>query len=165
MASSTSPAHKAKWIKRLPARDPFVPLAGEGAGSSSAATAAQSTAASSAAIAADKAAAVAKATAAAKAAAAANVVASSAVIFTNGHRQVLKVKQSFKVGDATFKLLSVSRKNAKVAVVLGSFKGGKGEVTLLRDKPVTIENTVTRVQYVLRFTLPLSAVPASSNGN
>ena len=121
----------------------------------------QSAAADLAAIAAKKADAAAKATAAAKAAAAGKVVATSAVIFTNGNRQVIKVKQPFKVGDARFKLLSIGRKNATVAVVLGNFKGGTGEITLLRDKPVTLENTVTGVQYVLRFTQPLSAVPAN----
>jgi hypothetical protein len=157
VASAVTNVKTEKFIKHLPARDPFVPLAGEGAGAAAGAT--QSAAADAAAIAKSKAAAAAKGTA--KAGGTSKVVATSAVIFTNGKRQVLKLKQSFKVGDAKFKLLSIGRKSASVAVVLGNFKGGKGEATLRRDKPVTFENTVTGVKYVLRFTLPLSAVPPS----
>jgi hypothetical protein len=155
---SAKVAKDGKWIKKLPTRDPFVPLAGEGATAGARADAA----ATDAAVASSQAAA-AKAQKA-KAAAVPAAKASSAVIFINGRRQVPKVNQTFKVNGATFKLLAVGPKQAKVAVVIGKSKNGKGDVTLLRNKPVTLENNVTGVQYVLRFTLPLSPVPVSSNG-
>jgi hypothetical protein len=146
----------AKWIKKLPVRDPFVPLAGEGATAAARADAAATDAAVT-----SRQAAAAKASKA-KAAAVPAAKASSAVIFINGRRQVPKVNQTFKVNGATFKLLAVGPKQAKVSVVIGKAKNGKGDVTLLRNKPVTLENNVTGVQYVLRFTLPLSPVPVNA---
>jgi hypothetical protein len=100
--------------------------------------------------------------AAAKPAAVPKVAPTAAVIWTNGRRQVVGVKQQFKVGDTTFRLLSVTGKAAKIAPVLGAFEGGKQEITIRKTEPVTFENTTTGVQYVLRYSLAMSAVPTSS---
>jgi hypothetical protein len=50
-----------------------------------------------------------------------------------------------------------------VSVTVGGFKGGAKEITIERGKQVTFENTITGAQYALRFTLPMSAVPAPSS--
>ena len=82
------------------------------------------------------------------------------MIWTNGRRQVVGVKQRFKMGDTTFRLVSVTRDSAKIVPVLGSLAGG-GELTLSRAKPRTIESSTKGVQYRINFTLPLAAVPSS----
>jgi hypothetical protein len=90
------------------------------------------------------------------------LVPTAAVIWTNGQRQVIGADQLFKVGDTTFKLVTIGPKSATVTVPVGGIQGGKKQVVLPRDKSVTLQNTVTGVQYVLRFTLPMSVVPAST---
>jgi hypothetical protein len=83
------------------------------------------------------------------------------VIWTNGRRQVVGVKQQFKVGDTTFRLLSVTGTSVKIAPVLGGFEGGEQAITIRKTEPLTFENATTGVQYVLRYSLAMSAVPAS----
>jgi hypothetical protein len=80
------------------------------------------------------------------------------VIWTNGTRQVVALKQLFRVGDTSFRLLSVGPKSVKVSFAVGGLKNGSKTITVLKDKPVTIQNNVTGAQYTLRFTLPMTAV-------
>jgi hypothetical protein len=147
-----------RQIKRMPARDPFVPLLGPG---SAAATATTPTTPAPAAPA-TPAPPAAPATPAAPAAPA--VVPTSAVIFANGRRYVAGVNQQFVVGDTTFRLVSVTRNGARIAVVLGSLAGAESTIRLPRGDAVTLENRTTGVRYVLRFTLPLTAVPSRGGG-
>jgi hypothetical protein len=173
-----TPAEKraARWIKSQTARDPFVPLVTESASSASAtaptasASSAPASAASAPAATSTPAASAANPTtgnpttgkpATAKAAASTKVAPTAAVLFTNGRRQVVGVKQTFKVGDTTFRLLAVTRAYIKIAPVLGAFAGGTKAITVTKAKPVTVENTTTGVQYVLRYSLAMSAVPTS----
>jgi len=161
---ASEPAKKSQaWIKRLPARDPFVPLVGALPASSplgptpvptpvptptpTPAPAPTPTPTQKPAT-----------TPPVKAA-----VPTSAVIWTNGRRQVIATNDVFDVGDASFKLLSVTPNAIKVTAVEGSFKGAKGPLTVKRGKAVTLEDTVTGVQYTLRFSLPLTTVPASNS--
>jgi hypothetical protein len=171
-ASSTPKLSRAK-IKRLPARDPFVPLVGSTptgvtAGATPTPTATPTPAPTPAVTpagptAAQKAAAARAAAKKAAAKAAAAATPTSAVIWTNGRRQVVAAKETFTIGDATFRLISVGRNSVKVGVALGILAGGKREVTIARGKALTLENTITGVQYTLRFSLPLTAVPPSGN--
>jgi hypothetical protein len=168
-ASVAAAVRTERWIKRRPARDPFVPLVVASSASSAAASSAAPTPSSTppastpAASTQASAAAIRAAAAAAAAETARKFVPSAAVIFTNGRRQVVGLQQLFQVGDTTFKLLSVGPKSIKVAVTIGGFKGGTKEITITRNKPVTLQNNVTGAQYALNFTLPMSAVPASSS--
>ncbi len=156
----------ARWIKKQAARDPFAPLVGtetSAAGTTTpAGTATPAASGTTPAPAGTTTAPVGKPEPATKKPAAVPKVApTAAVIWTNGHRQVVGIKQQFKVGDTTFRLLSVNGTTAKIAPVLGGFEGGKQEITIRKSEPVTVENTTTGVQYVLRYSLAMSAVPAS----
>ena len=75
----------------------------------------------------------------------------AAVLWTNGRRLVVGVGQLFKVGDATFKLVAVDRKNMRFQVSGGSFAGGKRTITVRKGHLVTLANSATGVRYVLRF--------------
>jgi hypothetical protein len=134
-----------RYIKRLPARDPFLPLAGEKAAVAAAAPVVAAPA-------------PAPTPAAPTPAPAPKVVATSAVIWTNGTRQIVGLKQLFRVGDTSFRLLSVGKSSVKVAVAVGGFKNGAKTITIAKNKPVTIQNTITGAQYNLRFTLAMTAV-------
>jgi hypothetical protein len=133
-----------RYIKRLPARDPFVPLAGATAAAAPAAPVVAAPAPAP--------------TPAPKPAPAPKLVPTSAVIWTNGTRQVVALKQLFRVGDTSFRLLSVGKNSVKVAVAVGGFKNGAKTITIAKNKPVTIQNTITGAQYNLRFTLAMTAV-------
>ena len=82
------------------------------------------------------------------------------MIWTNGLRHVVGVKQRFKMGDTTFRLVSVTPDSARIVPVLGSLAGG-GELTLSRATSRTIKSSKNGVQYRISFTLPLAAVPSS----
>jgi len=92
------------------------------------------------------------------------VVPTAAVIWTNGRRQVIRVKQLFTIGDTTFRLVKVTRKTATIVPVVGDLEGESNQITLRRTVPVTIENTTTGVQYVINFSLAMSAVPETATG-
>jgi hypothetical protein len=134
-AAPTGPAARRteRWINSQPARDPFVPLTAP---------------------------AVSEPTPVPVAPAAPDVAPTAAVIWTNGRRQVVGVKQRFKMGDTTFRLVSVTRTSAEVDPVVGSLAGG-GELTLSRAKPRTIESSKTGAQYRITFSHPLAVVPSS----
>jgi hypothetical protein len=76
----------------------------------------------------------------------------AAVMWTNGTRQVVGVGQTFKVGDATFKLAAVDSGAMRLQVADGSFTGGKSTITIRKGREVMLENNATGVLYTLRFT-------------
>ena len=74
---------------------------------------------------------------------------------------MIDLKQVFKVGDTSFKLLAVKRESAEIAVVGGVFTGGKPTLTITRAKPVTLVNTATGVRYPIRFSLATSGLTST----
>jgi hypothetical protein len=85
-----------------------------------------------------------------------------AVIRANGKKQAVAVDEFFKVADVWFQLLAVKPKTMKIAVVGGGFAGGKQSLTIRRDRPITLVNTATGVEYTLRFNLATTGVPTTS---
>src|SRR4051794_33282398 len=75
----------------------------------------------------------------------------AAVVYANGKKQAVAVHEYFRTGDIWFQLLAVTPKTLKLAVVDGSFAGGKHAITVLRGMPITLVNTATGVEYRLRF--------------
>ena len=151
-AASIARERKAtRLIKRLPSRDPFVPLAG--AAPATPAPVATPTPAPTP-----------TPTPTPKPTPAPVVVPTAAMLWINGRRQVVGVKQTFKVGDTTFRLVGVTKTTATIVPVVGALDGGKSQIKLARTQPVTIENTATGVQYVIRFSQAMSTVSSGDAG-
>jgi hypothetical protein len=174
--SAASVLRRERAIKRMPARDPFVPLASPTSGVAPTPAAPvvspvkQATTTVAAANAAKPASTTAPKTAKPKTTpktvtVAPKLVPTAAVIWTDGQRQVVGSQQLFKVGDTTFKLVSIGPKTATVSVPVGGIQGGKKEISLPRGKSVTLQDTVTGVKSTLLFTLPMSVVPTSASSN
>ena len=85
----------------------------------------------------------------------------AAIIWVNGNRQTVGVKQLFPLKAPAFRLVSVDRKTMRIRVAGGSFTGGRAVITLPRGRAVTLVNTTTGVRYVIRFATALAALPAS----
>jgi hypothetical protein len=83
----------------------------------------------------------------------------AAVIRTNGQRRIVGVRQTFRVGDATFKLAAVKRTAMRLQVADGSFTGGKRTITILKGHRVILENNATGVRYTLRFAGGITDAP------
>jgi hypothetical protein len=75
----------------------------------------------------------------------------AAVIETNGRRQVVGLSQVFTVGDAHFRLVSVTPKAMRIKVVGGLFAGRKQAITVRKGHRVKLANTATGVEYRLLF--------------
>ncbi len=73
------------------------------------------------------------------------------MIWTNGHRQVIGLGQTFNVGDAQFRLVAVTPKAMRFEVVGGAFAGGKQAIPVRKGHPLNLANTATGVQYRLLF--------------
>jgi hypothetical protein len=96
----------------------------------------------------------------------------AAVIRTNGQRQVVGLSQAFSIGDAHFRLVSVTRKAMRIKVVGGLFAGGKQTITVRKGHPLKLANTATGVEYRLLFRAgtteaptvipPVNATPAAA---
>ena len=56
----------------------------------------------------------------------------AAVVYANGKKQAVAVNEYFQTGDIWFQLLAVTPKTMKIAVVDGSFTGGKHAITIKR---------------------------------
>jgi hypothetical protein len=91
----------------------------------------------------------------------------AAVIRTNGQRQVVGLSQVFNVGDAKFRLVAVTRKAMRIKVIGGVFAGGKQGIRVRKGHPLKLANSATGVQYRLLFTAAASSVlvPTNANGN
>jgi hypothetical protein len=149
----------ARLIKRMPARDPFVPLASATVAATVAPPVTQAPAPTPAPTPKPATPAPTPKPATPKVPVVPTVVPTAAVIWTDGRRQIVHVKQTFKVGDSTFRLASVTRKTSTIVPVSGDLAGGKRQVVLARTEPVTLENTTTGVRYVLRFSDAMTSVP------
>jgi cytoskeletal protein RodZ len=93
-------------------------------------------------------------------------VPTAALIWTNGRRQVVGLSQVFKVGDARFRLVAVTRTTIRIKVVGGAFAGRGQSITVLKGHRVKLANTATGVQYGLLFTqagIAASSTRANSN--
>ena len=139
-------AKRLRLIRRLEAKDPFVPLIRESTSTSSAAPVAKR-----------KAHAVRRHHSKPKPAVAKPVhftpaAPTAAVIRTNGQRQVVAVSQVFNIGDAKFRLVGVTRKAMRIAAVGGAFSGSKHAIRVRKGHPLKLANTATGIQYRLLFT-------------
>jgi hypothetical protein len=157
-ASATTPAadRTVVWIKSLPSRDPFVPLAGDEPAAAPAATPAATPASAEPVI----------VTVAEPAAPSAGETAATApniaVVYTNGQKQVVGVGEYFKVRDLWFRLKAVKPKLMKIELVDAGFTGGGDAITVDRNHPVTLANTATGVEYTLRFARATSGIATTS---
>jgi len=86
----------------------------------------------------------------------------AAIIWVNGNRQMVGLKQLFPLKAPAFRLVAIDRKTMQIRVAGGSFTGGHAVITLARGKAVTLVNTTTGVRYVIRFAAPLAALPADT---
>ena len=85
----------------------------------------------------------------------------AAVIWTNGRRQVVGLSQLFKVGDATFRLVSVGKKTMRFRLAGAVFAGGGTALTIRKGHRVTLANTATGVQYLLFFSTSTMEAPTT----
>lgn len=149
-------AKRLRLIRRLEAKDPFVPLIRE-----STSTSAPAASRAHAARASHSKAGVLKPVHVTPAAR------TAAVIWTNGQRQVVGLSQVFNVGDAKFRLVAVTRKAMRIKVIGSVFAGGAHAIRVRKGHPLELANTATGVQYRLLFTAAASSVlvPTNANGN
>jgi hypothetical protein len=81
------------------------------------------------------------------------------VIVTNGQRQVVGLSQVFDIGDAHFRLVSVTRKAMRIKAVGGVFAGAKQAITVRRGHGMKLANTATGVEYRLLFRAGTTSAP------
>ncbi len=65
----------------------------------------------------------------------------------------------FPASNPTFRLVSLTKKTAKIAIAGGSLEGGSQTVTLKKNVPLTLMNTADGTRYVLRLLSVGSAGP------
>jgi hypothetical protein len=85
----------------------------------------------------------------------------AAVIWTNGLRRLVGLSQVFKVSDAQFRLVGVTPETVRLAIVGGSFAGGKHTITARKGHRVELTNTATGVLYRLLFTAGSTNAPTT----
>ena len=139
---------RVRAIRRMSARDPFVPLIRENAAAASAAPATSSP----------------RVRRAVRAAVPTRVVPlrgvlravkpTAAVLVVNGRRQVVGVREAFGFGEATFRVVSVGRKTMRLQVSGGSFGAGKQTITVRKGHRVKLVNTATGESFFIRFSAP-----------
>ena len=139
---------RVRAIRRMSARDPFVPLIRENAATASAAPATSSP----------------RVRRAVRAAVPTRVVPlrgvpravkpTAAVLVVNGRRQVVGVREAFGFGEATFRVVSVGRKTMRLQVSGGSFGAGKQTITVRKGHRVKLVNTATGESFSIRFSAP-----------
>ena len=142
---------RVRAIRRMSARDPFVPLIRENAATASAAPAAPATSRPR----------VRRAVRAAvptrvapRRAVVRAVKPTAAVLVVNGRRQVVGVREAFGFGEATFRVVSVGRKTMRLRVSGGSFGAGKQTITVRKGHRVQLVNTATGESFSIRFSAP-----------
>jgi hypothetical protein len=67
----------------------------------------------------------------------------------NGAAERVSVGANFPVSDPVFRLVSVTKSSAKVAIAGGSLSSGDGAVTLTKGKKLTLMNTADGTRYEL----------------
>ena len=75
----------------------------------------------------------------------------TAVISVNGNAEYVDVGASFPSSSPTFKLVSLTKTNAKIGIAGGSLATGQATVMLKLKKPLTLMNTADAKRYVLRL--------------
>jgi hypothetical protein len=75
----------------------------------------------------------------------------TAVISINGAPESVDVGGTFPSSDPYFKLVSLTKKGAKISIAGGSLENGAPTVTLTKNKPLTLMNTADGTRYVLRL--------------
>ena len=75
----------------------------------------------------------------------------SAMISVNGAPEPVQVGGTFPATDPFFKLVSLTKKGAKISIAGGSLANGAPTVTLTKNKPLTLMNTADGTRYVLRL--------------
>jgi hypothetical protein len=75
----------------------------------------------------------------------------SAVISVNGAPETVQVGGTFPSTDPYFKLVSLTKKGAKISIAGGSLENGASTVTLTKSKALTLMNTADGTRYVLRL--------------
>ncbi len=73
----------------------------------------------------------------------------SARISVNGEAETVTVGGNFPASDPVFRLVSVKKTSAKVAIAGGSLSTGDGAVTLTKGKKLTLMNTADGTRYEL----------------
>jgi hypothetical protein len=83
----------------------------------------------------------------------------SAMISVNGVKEGVNVKLDFPAEAPLFRLVSLTKKTAKISVAGGSLASGAPTLTLRRGKPLTLMNTAdgTRYRLVLVATSKVAA--------
>jgi hypothetical protein len=85
------------------------------------------------------------------AAAAPTVPPTSAVLSVNGAPETVQAGGTFPASDPYFKLVSLTKRGAKISIAGGSLANGAPTVTLTKNKPLTLMNTADGTRYVLRL--------------
>jgi hypothetical protein len=75
----------------------------------------------------------------------------AAMISVNGARESVQVGGTFPASDPFFKLVSLTKRGAKVSIAGGSLANGAPTVTLAKNKALTLLNTADGTRYVLRL--------------
>jgi hypothetical protein len=75
----------------------------------------------------------------------------TAVISINGAPESVQVGGTFPAADPYFKLVSLTKKGAKISIAGGSLENGAPTVTLTKNKALTLMNTADGTRYVLRL--------------
>lgn len=83
----------------------------------------------------------------------------AAVISVNGVSENVAVGAQFPASNPTFRLVSLTKKTAKIGIAGGSLEGGSQTVTLKKNVPLTLMNTADGTRYVLRLLSVGSAGP------
>jgi hypothetical protein len=73
----------------------------------------------------------------------------SAQISVNGETEQVGVGATFPAADPVFRLVSLTKSTAKVAIAGGSLSSGDGTVTLTKGKKLTLMNTADGTRYEL----------------
>jgi hypothetical protein len=73
----------------------------------------------------------------------------SAQISVNGESGKVAVGATFPAADPVFRLVSVTKTTAKIAIAGGSLSTGNGTVTLTKGKKLTLMNTADGTRYEL----------------
>ena len=75
----------------------------------------------------------------------------TAVISVNGAPESVQVGGTFPTADPYFKLVSLTKKGAKISIAGGTLENGAPTVTLTKNKALTLMNTADGTRYVLRL--------------
>jgi hypothetical protein len=158
-------AKRLRVIRQLDAKDPFVPLIHESTTTSSSSSSSASTpAATQPSLHFTPSATTSAGPAATKPVVTkpGHVKPTAAVIWTNGHRQVIGLGQTFKIGDVPFRLVAVTPKAVRLEIVGGAFMGGKQAIRVRKGHPLKLANNATGVQYRLLFARGTTEAPTAT---